>query len=168
LTFIAPLLQAAATQLAAAPQAPDAQLLDIDGSVFIMLGIFLVLMLVLWVFLWKPYLRARDERVCRIDGARDQATKLDTDAAARLARIETALTEARRGGDADMAKLRIDAQASEQAIVSEAQNAGRAMLADARAKLDVMLAKERANLQAQTSLLGRQIAEKTLGRRLSS
>jgi F-type H+-transporting ATPase subunit b len=154
--------------LDAAPRAAEAQLLDIDGTVFVMLGIFLVLLLVLWQFLWKPYLRVRDERVARVEGAREKAAQLEADAATRLARIETALAEARRTGYAEMTKLRLDAQAREQKVIAEAQEAARKMLVDARAKLDDALATEKANLQEHTYQLGRQIAEKALGRRLAS
>jgi F-type H+-transporting ATPase subunit b len=164
----ATLLQTTATMLSAAPRSAEAQLLDIDGTVFVMLGLFLVLLLILWQFLWKPYLRVRDERVARVEGAREKAAQLEADAAARLTRIETALTEARRNGSAEIAKLRIEAQAREQQIITDAQDAARKMMLEARAKLDAALVAEKANLQKHTNLLGRQIAEKALGRRLAS
>ena len=162
------LLQATSTLLVSAPQAAEPQLLDLDGTVFIMLGIFLILLLVLWQFLWKPYLRVRDERISRTEGARGKAVELENEAAARLARIEAALTEARRNGTAEMAKLRLAAQVQEQKIVAEAQAAGRAMLTESRAKLEATVATEKANLKAHTGTLARVIAEKTLGRRLAS
>jgi F-type H+-transporting ATPase subunit b len=154
--------------LGSAPQAGEAQLLDVDGTVFVMLGIFLVLLLVLWQFLWKPYLRVRDERLARTDGARTKAAELENQAAARLTRIEAALLEARRSGTSESAKLRLEAQAKEQQIIAEAQEAARKMLAEARAKLDATVAAEKASLQEETSVLARQIAEKALGRRLAS
>ena len=40
--------------------------------------------------------------------------------------------------------------------------------AEARAKLDAALTAERARLEASAATLGREIAEKTLGRRLAS
>src|SRR5512136_2420275 len=95
----------------AAPQAAESQLLDLDGTIVIMLGIFLLLLLVRWLLLWRPYLRVRDERVARIEGAREKAAELESETAARLARIETALAEARRVGETDTAKLRLQAQA---------------------------------------------------------
>ena len=154
--------------LAAAPRSAEAQLLDIDGTVFVMLGIFLVLLLILWVFLWKPYLRVRDERVARVDGAREKAAQLDADSAARLLRIETALAEARRNGNAETGKQRLEAQAREQQIITEAQGAARKMMVQARAEIEAALTTEKANLQKHTDALGRQIAEKALGRRLAS
>ena len=162
------LLQATTTMLDAAPRSAETQLLDIDGTVFVMLGIFLVLLLILWQFLWKPYLRVRDERVARTEGAREKAAQLEADAAARVAKIEGALAEARRAALAEMGKLRQEAQAREQQVVAEAQEAARKMLVEARAKLDVAVANEKANLREQTALIGRQIAEKALGRSLAS
>jgi len=162
------LLQATTTMLAAAPRSAEAQLLDIDGTVFVMLGIFLVLLLILWVFLWRPYLRVRDERVARVDGAREKAAQLDADSTTRLARIETALAEARRGGNAETSKLRLEAQVREQQIITEAQDAAHKMMVQARTEIEAALATEKANLQKYTDQLGRQIAEKTLGRRLAS
>jgi len=162
------LLQTTSSLLSSATQAAEPQLLDLDGTVFIMLAIFLVLLLILWQFLWKPYLRVRDERVCRTEGARAKAAELDSDAAARMARIEAALAEARRNGNAEMTKLRQEAQAKEQQIIAESQAAARRMMAEARSKLDASVATEKANLQTETGLLARQIAEKALGRRLAS
>jgi F-type H+-transporting ATPase subunit b len=159
------LLDAAAS---AAPRSSEAQLLDIDGTVFVMLGIFLVLLGILWLLLWKPYLRVRDERVARVEGAREKAAQLETEAAARLQRIETGLAEARRAGEVEAAKLRLEAQAREQQITAEAHEAARKMMAEARTKLDETVATERATLEQQTALLAREIAEKALGRRLAS
>ena len=162
------LLQATTTMLGAAPRSAEPQLLDIDGTVFVMLGIFLALLLILWQFLWKPYLRVRDERVARTEGAREKAAQLEADAAARLVRIETALADARRAGIAETNKLRLAAQTREQQIVTEAQDAARQMMLEARAKLNAALLAEKANLQTHTNLLARQIAEKALGRSLAS
>ncbi len=165
---LATLLQATTTTLATAPQSAEPQILDLDGTHFVMLGIFLIQLLVLLHFLWKPYLRVRDERVNRVHGARENALQLEAEAATRLSRIEAALAEARRGGNAETARLRVEAQTREQQIVAEAQAAAHKLLVEARAKLDQALAAEKANLQAQTSLLAGEIAEKALGRRLAS
>jgi len=163
---LAILVQVAAA--GAAPRSDEMQLLDIDGSVFVMLGIFLVMMAVLWLFLWKPYLKVRDERVARVDGARAKAAELEAAAAARLSRIESTLADARRAGDVETAKLRAEAQAREQQIIVEAQEAARKIMAEARAKLDAAVAAEKARLQDQTGGLARAIAEKALGRELAS
>ena len=150
------------------PQAGEQQLLDIDSTVFVMLGLFLLLAFILTRWLWKPYLRVRDERVRRVEGARDEAERLDTNSAGRLARIEAQLAEARKAGNSERAQMRAQALTREQQIVTEAQAAAHKMLAEARIKLDAALTAKRARLQASAATLGREIAEKALGRRLAS
>jgi F-type H+-transporting ATPase subunit b len=151
-----------------APQAGESQLLDIDNTVFVMLGLFLVLAFILTQWLWKPYLRVREERVRRVEGAREEADRLEADAAARLARIETQLAEARKASQAERAQARTAAVAREQEIVAAAQEVARKQLAEARSKLDMALASERTRLADHAKALGREIAEKALGRGLAS
>ena len=150
------------------PQAGEQQLLDIDGTVFVMLGLFLLLAFILTQWLWKPYLRVREERVRRVEGAHAEAERLEADGADRLARIEAQLAEARKAGNAERAQVRALALAREQQIVTEAQAAAHKMLAEARTKLEATLTAERSKLQVTAAALGREIAEKALGRRLAS
>jgi F-type H+-transporting ATPase subunit b len=150
------------------PQAAEQQLLDIDSTVFVMLGLFLLLALILTKWLWRPYLRVREERVRRVEGARVEAERLEAESAARLARIDAQLTEARKASQAERAHSRALALAHEQQIVAQAQTAAHKMLVEARAKLDGTLATERARLTDSAAALGREIAEKALGRRLAS
>ena len=150
------------------PQAAEQQLLDIDSTVFVMLGLFLLLAFILTRWLWKPYLRVRDERVRRVEGALTEAERLDANSAGRLARIEAQLAETRKAGNAERAQMRAQALVREQQILTEAQAAAHKMLAEARTKLDAALARERGRLQASAATLGREIAEKALGRRLAS
>jgi F-type H+-transporting ATPase subunit b len=156
------------TLLAAAPQAHEPQLIDVDGTIFIQLGFFLLLVVVLQRFLWKPYLRVREERVTRIEGYRLEAARLEADADARLARAEAQLAEARRVGIGERAVARAEAQAREQALLAEAQAAAQKTLAGARAQLDGMLVAERAKLQQRASEIGREAAKKILGREVST
>ncbi|MBN2574851.1 MAG: hypothetical protein JXP73_09830 [Deltaproteobacteria bacterium] len=152
----------------AAPRSAEVQLLDLDATVFVIPAIFLVLLGVLWLLLWRPFLRVRDERVARTDGAREKAARLEAEAAARLLRVENALAEARRAGESETNKLRLEARAREQQIIAEAQAAARETMAEARTKLEATVAAEKAGLQRQTAALANEIAEKALGRRLAS
>ena len=126
--------------LTAAPESHEPQLIDVDGTVFVQLGIFLLLMLVLWRFLWKPYLRVRTERVTRVEGYREEAAKLEADAQQRLARADAALAEARRVGAGERAVARAEAHTREQTLLAEANAAAQRKLAEARARLNATLA----------------------------
>ena len=103
-------------------------------TVFVQLGIFLLLMLVLGQFLWKPYLRVRTERVARVEGYREEAVRLEADAQQRLARADAALAEARRVGAGERAVARAEAHAREQTLLAEATAATQRKLAEARAR----------------------------------
>jgi F-type H+-transporting ATPase subunit b len=153
--------------LSAAPVSHEPQLVDLDQTVFVQFGIFLLLVLVLWRFLWKPYLRVRGERVTRVEGYRQDAAKMDADAAQRLAKAEVALNAARREGAGERAKSRAEAQAREAVVLAEANAEAQKTLAAARTRLDATLATERAKLDAQTREVAATAARRILGREVS-
>jgi F-type H+-transporting ATPase subunit b len=159
---------ALALLLQAAPEAHEPQLIDVDHTVFIQLGIFLLLMLVLNKFLWKPYLRVRTERVARVDGYREEAVKLEADAQQRLARADAALAEARRVGAGERAVARAEAHTREQTLLAEATAATQRKLAEARARLAAVVQAERKKLEADSSEVAMAAARKILGREVGA
>jgi F0F1-type ATP synthase membrane subunit b/b' len=162
------LLASLALAFEPAPQSAEPQLIDLDVTVFVMLGLFFVAMWVLTRFLWKPYLKVREERVTRVDGYRSEAGRLEAEAATRLKKVEAELAEARRRGSSQRNAARTEAQQHEQRIVAQAQASAQAALAQARTKLDAAYATERAKLQARAAVLGAEITEKVLGRPVTS
>ena len=151
-----------------APQSHEPQLIDLDQTVFVQLGIFLLLVLVLSRLLWRPYLRVRGERVTRVEGYRQEAVRLEADAAERLARAEAALTEVRRHGVAERAVARGEAQAREQVLLAEANADAQRTLAAARVRLEATLATERTKLVAEAGDVARAAARKILGREVTT
>jgi F-type H+-transporting ATPase subunit b len=156
------------TLAAEAPQSHEPQLIDLDGTAFIQLGLFLLLMAVLRQFLWKPYLKVRGERTMRVDGYREEATRLEAEAAARLAKAEAALAEARRVGAGERAEARAVAQKRENELLAAANASAQKTLADARARVNATLQAERTKLQQTASEVGLQAARKILGREVSA
>lgn len=151
-----------------APESHEPQLIDLDQTVFVQLGIFLLLMLVLWRLLWRPYLRVRGERVTRVDGYRQEAVRLEADAAERLARADAALTQARRQGAGERAAARAEAQVREQTLLAEANADAQRTLAAARVRLEAMVATERGKLGVQAGEVARAAARKILGREVTT
>ena len=147
-----------------APQSHEPQLIDLDGTVFIQLGLFFVLMLVLRQFLWRPYLKVKGERSTRVEGYREEAVKLEAEAAKRLAQAEAGLAEARRVGAGERAEARAVAQRREQELIASANAAAQKTLADARARVEAALQGERTKLQQTAAEVGMQAARKILGR----
>jgi F-type H+-transporting ATPase subunit b len=153
--------------LSEAPTSHEPQLIDIDQTVFVQLGIFLLLALVLWRLLWRPYLRIRGERVTRVEGYRQDAVKMDADAAERLAKAELGLAAARRQGSGERAAARAEAQTREQAVLAAANTEAQKTLAAARVRLEATLQTERAKLGAQTQDVAKTAAQRILGREIS-
>ena len=134
----------------------------------VQLGIFFLLMLVLWRFLWKPYLRVRGERVTRVEGYREDAARMEADAQQRMARAEATLAEVRRVGAGERAVARAEAHAREQTLLAEANAAAQKTLADARDRLAATVATERSRLQATATEVAREAARKILGREVTA
>ena len=154
--------------LTAAPESHEPQLLDVDATFFIQLGIFLLLFAILGRYLWRPYLRVRTERVARVEGYREEATKLEADAQQRLARADAALAEARRVGAGERAVARAEAHTREQTLLAEATAATQRKLAEARGRLNATLEEARKTLDAQTSQTAMEAARKILGREVGA
>jgi F0F1-type ATP synthase membrane subunit b/b' len=153
---------------AKAPEAHDQQLLDVDGTLFLNFGLFLLTMFLLTRLLWRPYLRVRELRVGRIEGYKEEARRLEVEAAARLAKVEAELAEARRLGSAERSRVRAEAQKREQQILAAAQARAQQTLAESRARVEAALGAERTSLAARAEALGRDAAEKVLGRSVAS
>ena len=159
---------ALALLLQAAPESHEPQLIDIDRTFFLQLGIFLVLMLLLSRFFWRPYLRVRTERVARVEGYREEAVRLEADAQQRLNRADAQLAEARRVGAGERAVARAEAHAREQTVLAEANAAAQRKLADARARLTAVIDAERKKLAADSSQVASAAARKILGREVNA
>jgi F-type H+-transporting ATPase subunit b len=152
----------------AAPESHEPQLIDLDATAFVQLGLFLLLMLVLRQFLWKPYLKVLGERTTRVEGYKQEATRLDAEAAARLAKAEAALAEARRVGAGERVEARAVAHKREQELLAAANAEAHKALAEARARVAATLAAERAKLQQTAAEIGTQAARKILGREVAA
>ena len=154
--------------LTAAPEAHEPQLIDIDQTIFVQLGIFLLALAILWKFLWQPYLRVRTERVARVEGYREEAAKLETDAQHRLSRADAALAEARRVGAGERAVARAEAHAREQTLLAEANAAAQRKVAEARGRLNAAIEAERKKHEAESSEVAMAAARKILGREVGA
>jgi F0F1-type ATP synthase membrane subunit b/b' len=153
---------------AKAPESDQQQLLDIDGTVFLNFGLFLICMFFLSRFLWRPYLRVRADRVTRVEGQKEDARRLEAHAAARLNTVEAELAQARRAGSLERARVRSEAVAREQQILAAAQTRAQNSLAEARARIEIAVARERASVAARAEALGHQAAERILGRSIAT
>src|SRR5437868_9777708 len=96
-------------------------LIDIDLTVFVQFGLFLLLFLVANKLLFQPYLALRERRRAGIDGARAEADRMTAQADAKLADYEKQLAIARNRANEEGRKVRAEAAAHEREVTDAAR-----------------------------------------------
>jgi F-type H+-transporting ATPase subunit b len=139
-------------------------LVDFDNTVFVQLGIFLLLLIVLTRFVFKPYLALRAERSLKIEGAREEAQKLSEDAALKLTGYEEQILRTRKEAAVTRLELRKEGESAAASKLAEARGAADATLEAARQKLGKSADAAALALRARADVIARAIAQKLLGR----
>jgi F-type H+-transporting ATPase subunit b len=142
-------------------------LIDIDLTVFVQFGLFLVLFWVSNKLLFQPYLQLRERRKQGIDGAREEADRMTASADAKLADYEKQLAGARNRANEEGRKLRAEAAAHEKDVTEKARAEAQKAIDEAAAKMRQETEAARLQLLPQANTLARQIASKLLGREVA-
>ena len=139
------------TLLLRAEEAPP-PLIDLDGTVLVQLGFFLLLWIVLWKFLFQPFLKVRDDRAHGIEGSRKQAAEMEAQAREAVKRYDEAFNRAKLRGAEERQKLRTEAAAHERQVLGAAREESQRVLGAARSKIAADAAKAKLKLDAQALL----------------
>jgi len=142
-------------------------LIDIDGTVFVQFGLFLLLFFVANKYLFQPYLQLRERRKAGIEGARAEAERMTASADAKLADYEKQLASARNRANEEGRKVRAEAAAHEKDVTDKARSETQKAIDEATAKMKQETEAARLQLLPQASTLARQIASKLLGREVA-
>ena len=141
-------------------------MISLDLAFVIQFVNFLILMLVLNIFLFKPIRKILADRKARIDGARERAAEVDKDVQEKMALYEARLREIKAKANAEREALRGGALQEEAAIIEKARKEA----ADSLSSIKNRVAKEAADakefLSVQARVLSLEICEKVLGRSL--
>jgi F-type H+-transporting ATPase subunit b len=141
---------------------------DLDLTLFVQLGFFLVLLFVLKPTLFDPMMRLFEEREKRIDGTRHQATKEDERSAKALAKYEAILAKAREAGASERDSIRAEGMKGEAAMMSQVRAEVAATLERGRAAIAQEEKVAREQLKGEARILGREAASRALGRAVAS
>ncbi|MCG8425182.1 MAG: ATP synthase F0 subunit B [Proteobacteria bacterium] len=142
-------------------------LIDIDGTMFLQFGLFLIMAVLATQWLFKPYLRMREERRAGIEGARDDAENLAAEAGARKAEYDSRMAAARARAHAEQRTIRSEATAYQREVTDKARSEANQTLASARAKIRKEAEAARAELLPRADNLARDIASKLLSRKVA-
>ena len=141
-------------------------MINLDLTFIIQLVNFLVLVLILNVFLYKPIRRVLAERATELNGARERAAEVDRDVQEKVALYEARLREGKAGANGERDVLKKAAQAEESAVLEKARKEAADTLATIKEKVAKEAADAKELLREQARGLSLEICEKVLGRSL--
>ena len=142
-------------------------LIDIDLTVFVQFGLFLLLFVAANKLLFQPYLALRERRKAGIEGARGEAERMTAQADAKLADYEKQLASARTRANEEGRKVRSEATAHEKDVTDKARAEAQKAIDEATAKMKAETDAARLQLLPQANVLAKQIASKLLGREVA-
>jgi F-type H+-transporting ATPase subunit b len=142
-------------------------LIDIDWTIAIQLGLFLVMMWAANKLLFQPYLRLRERRAQGIEGARAEAERMTAEADAKLVDYEKQLAGARNRSSEEQRKIRAVANAHEREVTTTARASAAEALETARTRVQSETEAARKDLLPRAELIGKEMAKRILGREVA-
>ena len=142
--------------------------MSINATLFVQLGVFLVLALFTMKFVWPPIAKALDERAQKIADGLAAADKAKTELTAVNKRVEQELAQTRN----ETASRLADAERRAQAIIEEAKaratEEGNKIVAAARAEAEQQAIAAREALREQVATLAVKGAEQILKKEVNA
>ena len=142
-------------------------LIDIDWTILIQFGLFLVMLVLCNALLFQPYLRLRERRAQGIEGARAEAERMTAEAEGKLGDYEKPLAAARSRAAEEQRKIRAEASAHEREVTGAARAKAAAAIDEARGRVRSETETARAELMPRAEQIGRQMAARILGREVA-
>jgi F-type H+-transporting ATPase subunit b len=140
--------------------------INLDLSFVIQLINFLVLILILNAFLYKPLRKVLADRGEQLSGAKAKAEEVDRDVQEKMAQYESRLREIKAKASEERAARIKEAHSEESALVEKSRSEAAASLASIKSRVAAEAAAARELLKVQSRELSLEICEKVLGRSL--
>jgi F-type H+-transporting ATPase subunit b len=140
--------------------------INLDMAFVFQLVNFLVLVLLLNVFLYKPIRKQLADRAAQISGAKAKSAAVDKEVQEKLASYEARMREIRAGAADERGALKKEAQAEESAILDKARAEATQTLSSIKEKVAKEAEEARRLLKQSAEALSADICEKVLGRSL--
>jgi F-type H+-transporting ATPase subunit b len=139
-------------------------IIDLDGTIFVQLGMFFTAFVLLYVLVFKPMVAVLEAREAAIDGAKEQAKQLEHEVKSKQATFENELRKVRSASGEERERLRAEGLDLERKLLERVRSETTMVMNDARARLDIEARRARTELTSQRAELARQIASKVIGR----
>lgn len=142
-------------------------MINIDGSLFIQIANFLVLIWILNIVVYRPIRKILIERNERIGGLEKGIETRLKDAQEKDEEFSRGIREARAQGVKEKDALLDEAAEEEKQIIAKINEKAQAELAAVRAQIEKDIDEVRSALQSQVDDFARAIGQKILGRTVS-
>ena len=138
--------------------------INLDASLLIQLANFLLLILAMNYFLYRPIRKILTERKELFDRLKDKAAKAKAELEGGEAEKARLNAESLRQALVLKHELTAKGQEQEKAILAEANEAAARQINDGRAKIQESISAARASLTHEVQSIAKNMAEKILGR----
>jgi len=142
-------------------------MIDIDYSIFIQIGLFLLIWLFLARFVFTPYQRLLEEREQRTEGMKAEAERLLAEAEQLQMQFEERITKAKGEGNSIKEGIRQEALQAREELLTHAHEDAARFLQTVRQQIQEEMQKGRQLAVQEAEVIGLEMAEKILGRKVT-
>jgi F-type H+-transporting ATPase subunit b len=142
----------------------EGSIIDLDGTIWIQLGLFAVAFLVFRPLIFGPMVALFEAREKAIEGSKLEALRLQDEASAESEEFDVEMRRLRLQAGEERDRLRAEGKRLERTVLDRVREETDKQLAEADAKLKTEAAKLRAEIDQSVPALARQIASKMLSR----
>jgi F-type H+-transporting ATPase subunit b len=139
----------------------------LTGKLVQLMVLFVLLIVPSNKVIFQPLLRVLEEREARMDGAREKARAVSSEADEVLGRYEAAVTVARKAAESERRGALETARREQVRVTGEARGEAERQVSEARVQVASAADAARVGMRQEAEQLARDVASQVLGRGLS-
>ncbi len=139
-------------------------MISLNLTLLIQMGLFLALMVILNMLVFRPMAALLEEREKRIKDPGTDAKGMEAEVEKMRIRYETTLNETKLKGIEERNRIRKEGSDREQEIIKSAQKASEEMMSELKGRIEKEVGDARNFLRVEASALSVNVSEKLLGR----
>lgn len=139
-------------------------MISLNLTIFIQMGLFLVLMLILNRLVFKPMVSLLEEREKRVKDPGTDAKAMEAEVEKMRLQYDASLNDAKLRAIEERNRLRKEGTDREQEIIKGAYKASEETLSEVKGRIEKELGIAREALRKEAAILSSNVAEKLLGR----
>jgi F-type H+-transporting ATPase subunit b len=142
----------------------EGSIIDLDGTIWIQLGLFAVAFLVFRPLIFRPMIALFEAREAAIEGSKLEALRLQDEASAESEEFDVEMRRLRLQAGEERDRLRAEGKRLERTVLERVREETDKLLSEADAKLKAEAVKLRSEIDQSIPALAKQIASKMLNR----